>query len=362
MLYRRTFIKALASIPWVTMPMYLANAASGISLKDLAVKKNIRFGTAVGFEIFRNQKFQRHLLNQCNIITPENALKWRALVKANKLYDFGSADRLYKFAQKHDLQLRGHALIFEKSMQNWVRACHECDLEYVIESHIRTLIARYPEIISWDLFNEITSPDGADGWLTKDSIYKKLGINYVKHFTQLVHSIIPTSELVINEWIGPYNDRYSEKRRASVLRMLEYLKNNEVPVNSLGVQSHLNFHQKDYNQGDWLFFCKECKDLGFELKITELDLSQGKSGRVKYAKKEVAQNTQRYLEDTLSFANTKDIICWGLIESYAYSMGNPQWQYLNYGSAPFRSDYQPDILATAISSALQNAPVYQGMQ
>ncbi|GAB5379936.1 MAG: endo-1,4-beta-xylanase [Aliiglaciecola sp.] len=353
---RRTMLKMMGGL--MATPFLDLFESQGI--KALAGKKGISFGSSVGNELYRNAKFRRFVLHHCKVLTPENQLKWKAIVQGNQSYNFRAADRLYDFCQFNHLEMRGHALIFEKSMTNWIASCG-CDVEKQIHKHIKTLVARYENVKSWDLFNEISQDDGVGGWLRKDALSQRMGINYVKDFTEMANRIGAGKEWVVNEWVGPYKDRFFRKKRKAVLNMLEHIREKDIAIPTLGIQSHLKFSQEDYDQKDWLAFCKNCKDLGFQVKITELDVSHGAKKQLNNDASYVAKNLQRYLEDTLSFANVNSLVCWGLVDAYSYSMSDDLWEQVNFGSAPFASDYSHDILGHAIVSALNNCPAYEGI-
>lgn len=351
-----------------TMGLFLASSFpsfafsnQSISFKSLAAQKNIGFGTAVGKEIYRNAQYSRLVKQHCSSLTPENAFKWHELVLFKNNYSFDDSDRLYDFCVKNDYSLRGHALIFEKSMRKWLAQCG-CNLQTDLQRFIATVTARYPLVTSWDLFNEIVDHDGYNGWLRKDTLFEKLGSSYISDLSTFTSQINPNYELVVNEWVGPYKNRYFRKRRYAMLKMLEALKDMEVPINVFGIQSHLNFAKKDYDRKDWQAFCKECKDLGFDIKITEIDLSMHAQGPITHNKQEVIKATNEYLEDTLALGNVKDIICWGLADPYAFAMRRPEWSELDYGATPFNGIFEMNLLGQALITALQNAPAFVSVQ
>lgn len=334
------------------------------SLKQLSLSKGIGFGTAVGPEIFRNAKYKELILKHCSILTPENQLKWKQIVSGRGIYDFHGADRLYDLCTENSLQMRGHALIFEKSMRSWLMSC-ECNLERELNKYIRTIVGRYTNVTSWDLFNEIVDPDGHRDWLRKDVLFNKLGSDYLKIYSQLMRQLTPGSELVLNEWIGPYKNRYFRNRRSAVLKALDFIRENDIAIDTLGVQSHLRFSSEDYDRKDWMAFCHECRDLGYELKITELDLAHNSnvngSNKIREIRK-ISSDLRAYIEDTLSFSNVNSVVCWGLNDSYAYSMSNKSWKLLPFGATPFEADYKLGLLGTELYSALRDAPMYAGVE
>mgnify|MGYP000695844682 CR=1 FL=1 len=244
---RRKFLTTTCSFMLTsTLPRGLL-ADEKISLKRIASKKNIGFGTAVGKEIYRNARYSNLVDLHCASLTPENSFKWHQLMPYRNNYSFDESDRLYDYCLQNGFELRGHALIFEKSMRRWLQQCG-CSLETDIQRFISTITARYPRIVSWDLFNEIVDHRGYNGWLRKDTLFEKLGASYLTDIARYTHEINPNYELVINEWVGPYSDRYFRSRRNAMLKMLEAFKNMDLPINVFGIQSHLNFAKKDYDR------------------------------------------------------------------------------------------------------------------
>lgn len=328
------------------------------TMQSLASKKNIGFGTSVGNEIYRNSIYRSHILRHCSIITPENSLKWKNLVGSKKNYDFHDSDRLYDFCFENNLEMRGHALIFEKSMKKWISDC-DCNLNTELTRFIHTVTARYPNIQSWDVFNEIIDSNGNMGWLREDSIFRVLGPKYLKNFSELLYTVNPSYEQVVNDWIGPYSGKYFDRRRYSALKMLEYFKKNDLKVKTLGVQSHLLFSRENYDRKAWLSFCKECKNLGFNIKISEIDLSLGKRETNFRAIEDIAYSVRTYLEDTLSFGNVNSLVAWGLVDSFSFSLSNDMWRNVSFGPSPFTSDYNIGLIGKEIKTALLNAPRFE---
>ncbi|WP_390605224.1 endo-1,4-beta-xylanase [Alteromonas gracilis] len=354
---RRKFLTTTCSLMLTSTLSKGLLADDKISLKRIASKKNIGFGTAVGKEIYRNARYSNLVNLHCASLTPEDSFKWHQLMPYRNNYSFDESDRLYDYCLQNNFELRGHALIFEKSMRRWLKQCG-CSLETDIQRFISTITARYPRIVSWDLFNEIVDHRGYKGWLRKDTLFEKLGASYLTDVARYTHEINPNYELVINEWVGPYSDGYFRSRRNAMLKMLEAFKNMDLPINVFGIQSHLNFAKKDYDRRAWQYFCGEIRDLGYDIKITEIDLSMQGKDRLANNESTVLKYTTQYLEDTLAQGNVKDIICWGLTDAYAYSMRAPDWNKVTYGATPFDSSFEFNILGKALVSALENAPNY----
>jgi len=329
-------------------------------LKDLAFKKRMRFGSSVDNNIYRNSKYKNLVSKHCSIITPENQFKWKRVVRDNKYYDFEGSDRIYEWCKHNGMDIRGHALIFSKSMRDWFKSC-SCDYEQELENYIKIMVSRYEGVISWDLFNEIVSSKGENGWLNKDEVFNAVGVNYVKQYTELMRVLSPNSELVVNEWIGPYDNRYFKSKRYSILRMLEFLKKQNIEIDTIGIQSHMLFLTESYSKREWQLFCKECKDLGFEIKITELDITTPEQKRIETRDVGLVKKRLRgYLEDTLEYSNVKDVIVWGMRDEYSYARKRESRFCDANNCSVFYDNGSYGLIGKELYDVLSICPVYKG--
>lgn len=330
------------------------------NFKTLASKKRMRFGSSVNNNVYRNSKYKKLVSKHCSIITPENQFKWKRVVRDNKYYDFEGSDRIYEWCKINGMDIRGHALIFGKSMRDWFKSC-SCDYEQELENYIKIMVSRYDGVISWDLFNEIVSSKGRNGWLNKDDIFNTIGVNYIKKYTELMRVLAPSTELVVNEWIGPYENRFFSSKRYAVLKMLEYLKKENIEIDTLGIQSHMLFLTESYSTREWQIFCKECTNLGFEIKITELDITAPEQKKIETRDIDlVGKRLRGYLEDTLEYSNVKDVIVWGMRDEYSYARKRESDFCDTNNCSVFYDNGSYGLIGKELYEVLSICPVYKG--
>lgn len=111
---------------------------------------------------------------------PENEMKF-ALIhpRANTdphPYNFNGADAIVSFARAHGLVVRGHTLVWNRQLPNWVsHGTHkEAELSAILHDHITAVVGHYrSEVYAWDVVNEAFNADGS----LRDTIwYNKPGI------------------------------------------------------------------------------------------------------------------------------------------------------------------------------------------
>jgi endo-1,4-beta-xylanase len=100
------------------------------SLRDIASGAKVRVGTAVDASLLDTEfldfntgvtdhSYAKVLARQFNSLTTETQLKWTRVHPRPDHYDFGAADKLVAFAQKHHMQVRGHTLLWGTSVYGY---------------------------------------------------------------------------------------------------------------------------------------------------------------------------------------------------------------------------------------------------
>src|SRR3954453_16980568 len=125
---------------------------TGAPIKTGAVKAAKRsdytrpFGAAVEDEFATGDStYRRLLISHFTSITPENALKWALVEPKPGKFDFSEMDALAAFAQKTGKRLRGHPLVWDQQLPDWVAGGDwtRAKLTAVLRRHIRTIVSRY---------------------------------------------------------------------------------------------------------------------------------------------------------------------------------------------------------------------------
>ncbi|HEV7137254.1 MAG TPA: endo-1,4-beta-xylanase [Steroidobacteraceae bacterium] len=157
-------------------------------------------------------------------------------------------------------------------------------------------------------------------------------------------------------------DSSSEVHRNGVLRFLEGLRKRKVPVDALGLQSHIGANDgRIYStpqEAAWRRFLDEVTGMGYQLLITELDVNDGglpidptRRDRM------IADLARRYLDITLSYPQLKYVLTWGLVDKDSWLEHlTPRADGTPRRPLPFDSDYRPKPPYFAMAAAFRAAP------
>ena len=125
---------------------------------------------------------------------------------------------------------------------------------------------------------------------------------------------LPTAQLVYNDYMSwePQHAAHC----ADVLRLLEGFRRRNVPVDALGIQSHIEMLSLDpatgvgpYREREWRQFLDEVVAMGYKLLITEFDVKdKALPGDIATRDARIADYARRYFEVMLDYDELGDIL------------------------------------------------------
>ncbi|HEY0281246.1 MAG TPA: endo-1,4-beta-xylanase [Rhizomicrobium sp.] len=364
------------------------------SLNGIARTKGLRFGSCIGtgptkgeLELLRPEVLARPrrasayedtqmrvlTASQCGIVVPENELKFYVLRPRPGVFDFRRADMLMDFASRNHLAMRGHTLFWNRT--NWTpRWVNELDFgsrpataaEKMLREHIFKVCRHYGErIFSYDVINETVNQDTGE---LEDTVFTKhLGWNVIDICFHAAREAAPHAEMVYNDfpsW-GP-----DGTHRAGLLKLLDYTKKKNLPVDTFGIQAHIGFGNTGGGPGAerdetaWRKFLDEVTAMGFALIITEFDVNERYTqGDVAARDRIVADLGKTYLDIILSYPQLRYVMAWGLVDKYSWLQEfTPRADGLPQRCTPYDDNYQPKPLREAIAAAFAAAPARTEMK
>lgn len=385
-----------------------AAAATGLSLKTLAKEKGIYFGSCISARVLRsqtvneaspmqgarlaepslrgapaaggatqasarvnlpggsNKDYQTLLKAECSILVPENELKTYSIMPTPGEYDFESGDLILNFAKKNQMKMRGHTLLWNhpQHLPKWLLEYDfgsnaRLGTELWLRGYIDRVCTHFGDAIcSWDVINE--SIDPKTGELRVTPFNQALGKDALRIAFEAAREHAPQAQLVYNDYMSWEADHATH--RAGVLKLLEYFRKNGVPVDALGVQSHLVAVHSFTGQQlkDWTDFVNEVVGMGYGLLVTEFDVNDlGLSADPKVRDGQVADVARRYLDLMLSYRQLDQVLAWGLADNQSW-LQSQTFLGMNNGKplrpTPFDSHYRRKPLADAIAVSLRAAP------
>jgi endo-1,4-beta-xylanase len=333
------------------------------SLRAHATPRGLLVGCAVVPELLsNNSQYAGLVAGQCSILVPENALKWQALRPAPDKFDFHGADAILAFAQAHDQRVRGHNLCWHEALPSWFAATVTKDnAQQLLTEHIRTVAGRYAgKLQSWDVVNEAIDPkSGRPDNLRNSPWLEMIGPGYLDIAFRTARQADPTVLLTYNDYSIELDTPDQTGKRDAVMALVRGMKARGVPIDAVGVQSHLDASAGLPGAG-LQKFVRDLHAMGLQVFVTELDVNDRKlTSSVEERDLAVAGIYRNYLAMMLAEPNVNVALTWGITDRFTWLRGP------KYGRAdgqptrplPFDADYNPTPVFFAERAAIDTRKV-----
>jgi endo-1,4-beta-xylanase len=369
---RREFVAGALGTGLVSIlsPALPAWAEAKRPLKTVAAEKGILFGSSVGAgqpgtlsASFSDAGYLDILKKECGVLVPENELKSYVIAAQPGTYSFERADRIAQFAKSNNIKLRGHTLLWNrveytpKWLLDHVASLSAPAAEQFLRDYIKRVCTHYgTQIYSWDVVNETIDPKS--GQLRDTPFNKVLGFDALRIAFEAAREHAPQAQLVYNDYMSW--ETGNEQHRTGVLKLLEQFKAKKVPVEALGVQSHIgNVGQiQDTQHQQWRGFIDEVVAMGYKLLITEFDVNdKALPGDAATRDPQVAAAAKGYLDLMLSYKQLDQVLCWGMVDKFSWLQNfSKRADKTAQRPTPYDDNYRPKPLREAIAAAFESAP------
>jgi endo-1,4-beta-xylanase len=267
---------------------------------------------------------------QCRIVVAENAMKWAALRPSADGFNFDQADALVAFAETNRMKIRGHNLVWHQSNPKWLEAtATAANARELLVTHIETVAGRYAgRMHSWDVVNEaIHVEEGRPDGLRNSLWLRLIGEEYIELAFKTAREADPQALLTYNEYGIEAETRAGEQKREAVIELLRRMVARRVPVDAVGVQSHIaaavaaggnKSAATQYGAG-LMRFIAAARELGLQVFITEMDVNDralAADGPGRDAV--VAAAYKQYLELVLGDPAVRLVLTWGITDRYSW--------------------------------------------
>ncbi len=236
------------------------------------------------------------LMPHFNSVTAEWQMKWAQLEPSEGKYSYQSADSIVEWAKQNGKKVRGHCLVWYKSLPSWLKkkvTSKTAALNY-IDRYVNDTIEHFgDDVYVWDVANEVlhnsvsqTQLDGKDYYRTgagevagENDVdwYALCGVDFIK---QAFRSAANARDRLNLDDLDLYYNDYnlnSPTKRSACVEMVKMLQQDGIAIDGVGMQAH--YRLPDY-QANPEAFMKEFEDsvkafteLGVDVQITELDIS-----------------------------------------------------------------------------------------
>ncbi len=231
-------------------------------------------GTAVRPSQLSERAYAATLAREYNMIEAEDAMKWRTLRPDAPTFDSRQGDEVVRFAQAHQMKIRGHCLVWGRDNPDWLTQGHFTSrhLERLLHEHITRVMKHYAgEVFAWDVINEALDENGN----VRDSLwYNQPGIGLSGKGTDYIEQVFRWARKADPHALLFYNEAESEglnPKSDAIYAMIKDFKRRGVPIDGVGLQMHIP--ALDANIPAIVQNIARLTALGVQVHITELDVS-----------------------------------------------------------------------------------------
>jgi endo-1,4-beta-xylanase len=299
-------------------------------------------GAAVATGPARNSEaYLRAFVTTFTSATPENAMKWSFVHPERTEFDFGPADRLVELARSTGKRVRGHALVWDRQLPDWVADGDWArdELAGVLRDHVGTVVRHYRgRVAEWDVVNEPFDPDGS--W--NDGVFHRvLGPRYVDIAFRAARAADPDARLYLNE-LGA---EPPGARARSLLRLARDLAHRGVPIDGVGFQNHtsvLGFPTREELRSRF----DAVGALGLDAAITEMDVIVPPERPIPDASARQARAYREAGRACVEAPNCTGLTIWGVTDEFS-------WLGAERSPLPFDADGAAKPALTGLLEALR---------
>jgi endo-1,4-beta-xylanase len=332
----------------------MASVCGAQSLRQEADNAGLLIGTAVRPSQLSETAYASTLAREFNMVEAEDAMKWWVLRPDRRTYDFRQGDELVRFAEAHQMKVRGHCLVWGRDNPDWLAQGHYTtrQLSRLLHEHIRRVMKHYEgKVFAWDVVNEALDENGAG----RDSLwYNQPGIGlsgrgtaYIEQTFRWAHRADPHALLFYNEAEGEGLNRKSD----AIYAMVKDFKHRGVPIHGVGLQMHIP--TLDVDMPAIAANIARLTALGVQVHITELDVSLPVDSDGRSRPEDLTRQAAVYrgiVRACLNSPGCTTIQTWGFTDKYSWIGSHSHGAR---GQAlPFDRGYQPKSAYDAILQEL----------
>ena len=361
---RREFVAGGVAAAVAMAARALPAQAAGLSLREAAAKRGVLAGCEINLmHLEKDPAYAALVRQQAGIVVGEYEFKFGPMRPSKTTFNFVATDKLAQFAATNGMKLRGHNFVWHRQLPEWFGVdVTRKNVREVLVQHIERVGGRYAgRIHSWDVVNEaIEVNDGLPGGL-RDSPWQRLLAGaagaavpeYIELAFRTARRVDPKALLTYNDYGIEGEGEWASKRRAATLGLLRAMKERGIPLDALGVQSHLAAGES-YDRG-MVELLAGARTLGLKVMVTEMDVNDRKLGPGIAARDgAVAETYGRYLRTVLAEPAVIAVLTWGITDRYTWLNGEDSREdKLPERALPFDADLKPKAAVGAMVKAFE---------
>lgn len=222
------------------------------------------------------------------------------------------------------------------------------------------MVGRYAgKIHFWTVINEAVNPgDGNDGLVRNSPWLEFLGPDYIAMAFRAAAEADPQALLLFNENDLEFDLPYQDRKRTTLLKLLERLKNKGVPVHALGMQAHIDSNKGNFNPQKLTAFMRDVADLGLKILITEMDVVDKDLPQDVHTRDRIVAGVYEdflsvFLDETAVIA----VMTWGLSDRFTWlSWFSPTEDDASVRPLPLDAQLNRKLAWNAVARAFERVP------
>jgi len=240
-----------------TLPAGSLRAAAAASGKLMGAALSQRIGSA---------SYANLAGTELNYVTPEYQMKWDPTETSPGNFDYTLGDQLVTFAQQHDMQVKGHTLVWYQSLPSWVSALPDAaSVDAALQNHITNVVTHWKgQVVAWDVVNEAVNDGAMD--LRSNVFLDKLGPSYVEKAFRYARAADPDVLLFYND----YGGEAPGAKATGIYNLVKSLVDAGAPIDGVGFQMHIA--SGDVTGPVFAATIQPYIDLGLKVNVSEMDV------------------------------------------------------------------------------------------
>jgi endo-1,4-beta-xylanase len=334
------------------------------TLREAAASAGLHYGSDSDFLFSTQPKaYQLLFMRQCALYAGN--LSWQSIAP-DPSRENDQRDSNVDIALAAGLKLTGAHFLWHERTPPWLASLSRQQAQEAAATHIHQLGGFYRgRCFSWNVVNEAIAPweHAADGLRVNCPLLRSLGPDYFELGFREARATDPGALLLYNEYDLELDTPEHDARRSALFHLLDRLQKAQIPIDGVGLQSHLKFvHFGNFRETVYRKFLEDLSKRGLKIAITELDVDdRGAPPEPKARDLAVADIYARLLAIALNERAVVSLVTWGLCDPYSwYNSGHfPEYarpDHLPQRPLPFDADFHPKPAYDAVLHALQQAP------
>lgn len=268
------------------------------------------------------------IAKEFNAVVCENEMKFDATEPSRNSFNFTDGDKLVNFAKRHNMRVRGHALLWHQQVPSWVSSDGKKNdknwtkeqLFSILKNHITKVVGHWKgKIHEWDVCNEVLEDDqnivtsNPNAYnLRKESVwYKVCGEAVIDSAFVWAHQADPDAQLILNDYSV---ETKSNAKTVAMYNLVKRLRKDGIPVHGVGSQTHIT---SDFEWiGDIENNIARYQKEGIPFHFTEVDLKNNNPSEASRLKQ--AQSYYQLVRMAMKYDMCKEFMIWGLSDNLSW--------------------------------------------